>query len=260
MSDPFKTKEFKSLQKEFYAKLKDELGFEDIEVLDSPKEFLGSWHDSYFTARHNAEEFSEISQYYNSAADILSNFNFESEIEKNIWEKHSLGLSIRKIAKELDLKNWVVHKAIKKYQSVVLIPRYNLSVNLISVRDAVPADDSFILSTWLKRLYHDNDEKSYIGEMNSDDFYLNYEKVIKYILKKPAVWVRIACLKDDPDVIVGYAVIEKNILHWVYTKKGWRELGIAKKLVPPYITHFTHLTDTARIIKPKEWIFNPFLI
>lgn len=260
MSDQFKTKEFKKLKNEFYEKLKEELGFEDIEETDSPKELLKSWHGSYFTARHEAEEFNEIAQYYNAADSILNNYEFESPVEKAIWEKHSLGLSIRKIAGELRVKNWVVHKTIQKCKSLVSTPRSNVSVNLITVRDGVVTDHDFILSTWLKRLYHDNDDKSYIGEMESDDFYKNYERVIKYILTKPAVWVRVVCLKDDPDVIIGYAIIEKNILHWVYTKKGWRELGMAKKLIPPYITHCTHLTDTARLIRPKEWIFNPFLI
>lgn len=255
MSNSFKSKDFKKLQSEYYGKLK-ESGFEDIEEIDSPRELLKSWHDSYFTARHDAEEFSEVAQYYNAADSILNNYDFESPIDKAIWEKHSVGLSIRKIANELEVKNWVVHKTIQKCKTQVTTQRHNVSVNLVEIRNGIVTDKDLIHATWLRPLYYDND---LFGEIDRDQYFKTYDQVIKKILERPAIWVRIACLRDDPDVILGYAVVEKDILHWVYIKKAWRELGLAKKLIPPYITQFSHATNLGLMIRPKDWIFNPFI-
>lgn len=255
MPSPFKTKEFKTLQKEFYDKLADS-GFEDIEETDSPKELLTAWHGSYFTARHDPEDFKEIAQYYNSADSILNNYEFSNEVDKQIWERHSKGLSIRRIALELSIKNWVVHKSIQKFKSIFITKKNNVSVNLVEIRNGVIADSDLIYATWLRPLYYDNDLFSEIGR---DQYFKTYPKIIEKILERPAIWVRIACLKEDPDVILGYAVLEKDMLHWIYVKKAWRELGLAKKLVPPYIVQFSHATNLGLKLKPKDWIFNPFI-
>ena len=79
---------------------------------------------------------------------------------------------------------------------------------------------------------------------------------------RPNVYVNTACLKDDIEVILAYSVLEATgmdtTLHWVFTKASWRDLGIAKKLIPANVTTCSHLTKVGRSLKPKEWKFNPF--
>jgi hypothetical protein len=62
--------------------------------------------------------------------------------------------------------------------------------------------------------------------------------------------VRVACLPDAPDVILGYLVREGHIVHWAYVKKPFRRLGILRALaagVPPDFL-YTHRTIDAEPI------------
>lgn len=118
-------------------------------------------------------------------------------------------------------------------------------------------DRAFIFSTWLRGLYYGN---YWFKEIPKDRFMSFYHNVIEGILNKPNVKVSCAVLKEDPDVILGYAVMERNILHWVFVKQAWRGLHIATKLVPDDIDTVTHMTDKARTFKPKNVVFDPFQI
>ncbi len=78
----------------------------------------------------------------------------------------------------------------------------------------------------------------------------------------PNVNVKIACLKEDENVVLGYSVARKinevNILDFVFVKSAWRGIGIAKSLVPSPLHVVTSLTKSGKALKPKEVIFNPF--
>jgi hypothetical protein len=87
----------------------------------------------------------------------------------------------------------------------------------------------------------------------------HYHKVINYLIDKKTINIRVACLKDDPTVILGYAIFEGDTLHWVFIKKSWRNIGLAKDLVPKDIKIVTHLTSVGlSISKRKGFEFNPF--
>lgn len=131
----------------------------------------------------------------------------------------------------------------------------------ILYRDSHSVDDiGFIVSTWLQGLYHGND---WFKQIDRDTYFDFYKKVVKSLVHRPTVKLKICCLKDNTDVILGYSVVEekdhKKILHWVFVKPVWRKQGIAKVLIPKDIEVITHLTKWGKQLKPKEWIFNPFL-
>lgn len=72
--------------------------------------------------------------------------------------------------------------------------------------------------------------------------------------------IKVACLKDSPDVILGYAVYEGHCLHWVQCKQAWRGIGIAKLLCPETITTVSHLTRLGKTLMfKKNLVFNPFI-
>ncbi len=131
--------------------------------------------------------------------------------------------------------------------------------NLIAIRDGVPEDHAFIMATWLRGLYYGD---SWFSLINKDVFMTAYHLHLETLLKTPGITVKVACLKDDPEVILGYAVLTADrIVHWVYCKGAWRKIGIAKSLVPDNVTSATHLTKIGlSILRKKPRIsFNPFV-
>lgn len=110
-------KQLKTLQKEWYTKLKKS-GFEDIEQDENN---LKEWESSrYYRGRNNEADFEKViliqeakEQYYRMAGHFLHDHNFESAVDKFIWEMHSEGVAHRKIVpllKKFKLKrerHWV---------------------------------------------------------------------------------------------------------------------------------------------------------
>lgn len=127
------------------------------------------------------------------------------------------------------------------------------------------ADTAFIMATFLRGLYYGNEHYKLIPKQVFMD---NYKRVVEMILENSTVVV--ACLREDPDVILGYSILAANgaVAHWCFVKAAWRGRGIGRSLVPASlmaITHFTHnKTETAAdglsrwLKKFPNCIFNPF--
>lgn len=90
----------KELIRFWYQRLREE-GFEDIEDTDSPRQLLKEWHSTKFLDHADGVRSSARQKYYEMATHFLHAHQFESEMEYTIWEMHSNGLSLRKIAKEV---------------------------------------------------------------------------------------------------------------------------------------------------------------
>lgn len=128
---------------------------------------------------------------------------------------------------------------------------------LVSIRPGQIQDRNFILATWLKGLRFGND---WFELIESHIYFAAYHQVIDSILANPETLVAVACLKEDPEVILGYSIANQDTLHWVFVKKAWRSIGIAKSLVSDTTTTVTHVTDTGRsILRKRPGVrFNPF--
>jgi hypothetical protein len=126
----------------------------------------------------------------------------------------------------------------------------------IKVRDPEPNDINFLLSTFLKGLYYGSKFWSLVDQ---EAFFQNYEPFIKQLMLRSDV--KIACLIDDPDVILSYCMYKDNVIHFIFSKKSYRKLGIAKLLYPKGIDTCSHITDSGDSIRKKlGLIFNPFAI
>ncbi len=119
------------------------------------------------------------------------------------------------------------------------------------------SDKSLVFSTFLKGLYYGN---RWFKQIDKKLYMQNYSRVLEGLLARPTTVVIMISLQDDPDVIIGYSIQEPEILHWVYVKTTWRNMGLSKKLVQSPIKTVTHLTDLGLKLKPKEVKFNPFLL
>lgn len=136
--------------------------------------------------------------------------------------------------------------------------------DLVAYRPLKEEDRNFIYATWLRGLYYDKD--GWFREIPKDIFMENYHRAIERVLSSPHINVRVACLKDDADVILGYSVSRKypeaEVLDWVFVKSAWRGIGVTKGLIPNQIQAVTHLTTPGKAILRKKFpdaIYNPFL-
>lgn len=126
----------------------------------------------------------------------------------------------------------------------------------VETRDYMPSDFNFIMKTFLLGLYFGD---SWFSEIPKDIFMKEYHKIIEILLTRSTV--KVACLKEDPETILGYAILGKGSVHWVFIKKAWRGVGLAKDLVPSDTKIVTHCTKVGLgIAKKKGLIFNPFLL
>ena len=121
MSSPFKTREFKKLNKLWYGKLKKE-GFQDIERQDKIGAREGRLINSslpHIIENYTVDQFEVKREYYRMAGQFLHEYKFKTALERIIWDMHTQGISVRNIVKKLQSKGHtaykdLVHGAIKR--------------------------------------------------------------------------------------------------------------------------------------------------
>ena len=135
----------------------------------------------------------------------------------------------------------------------------------ITIRDADPADVSFIFSSWLKSFRK--------GELcqgvDNAIYYSEHHKVIERILRRSTV--KIACNPQDPSQIMGYLVYEKLdgiwVFHYCYVKHTFRNLGVARELARAaehdfktlaIASHKTYFAE--KILSKYELIYHPYVL
>lgn len=130
--------------------------------------------------------------------------------------------------------------------------------DLIALRVANKGDHNFIFSTMLRSLFYG---ETWFSLIPKHVFMTNYHGVIERIIFDPKNTLVVACLKDEPDVLLGYSIVGPDAIHFVYVKRSWRSIGLAKSLVPADIKIVTHVTISGlAIVRKKNWVFNPFKI
>lgn len=135
--------------------------------------------------------------------------------------------------------------------------------DLVTLRAATPEDKNFILATFLRGLYYGD---TWFREIPKPIFMKQYHAIATRLLSLPTVSIIIACLKEDPDTILSYAILGKNstgsTLHWVFTKTAWRNIGIGKMLIPQDLNTVTHLSKVGlSLLRKRTGVdFNPFAV
>lgn len=129
--------------------------------------------------------------------------------------------------------------------------------SLITVRPGEFNDLPLIFSTWLKGLRYGSDWHKSIDQ---EAYFKGQHRVIEKILQDNKTEVKVACLVDAPEIIQAYAVYSGTTLHYVHCKKDWRNIGLARDLVPPGIKEVSNVTKVGLGILKKhpEIIFNPY--
>lgn len=92
----------------------------------------------------------------------------------------------------------------------------------IAIRLGRPSDLPYVVDTWTKR-GHERGER--LGPATIR---------VRAILARPDTVLRVACLPDDSDAILGWAAITTGIpltLTYVYVRREARKQGIARTLL-----------------------------
>ncbi len=132
---------------------------------------------------------------------------------------------------------------------------------LYNIRDFVQSDKNLVLATFLRGLYYGD---SWYSQIPKDIFMNNYKVIANAIVDSPKTIIKIACLPDEPDVILGYSILSNDYqtVHYVYVKSAWRLKGIGRSLVPKHPSYVSHLTTLGKSLLNKlpNAVFNPFSI
>lgn len=131
----------------------------------------------------------------------------------------------------------------------------------LKIRPMDEGDFNFVINSWLKTYKYSGPFKRVADRIYFD----HYEPKVKTLIKKSDVYI--ACLKEDPAVIIGYLAIERkgsDIIHFCLVKDLWQKMGVAKYLLetaePSRHASYTHWTDPMNSLSNKvTYTFNPFL-
>ncbi len=130
---------------------------------------------------------------------------------------------------------------------------------LYLIRDYKEADKSFIMATFLRGLYYGD---FFFNLIPKDIFMDNYKKIAEAMLGTAKVHIKVACLKEDPDVILGYSILsaDHKTIHWCFVKGVFRRKGIAKSLTPSNAIYLSHLSALGKTLMHKfpNAVYNPF--
>lgn len=95
--------------------------------------------------------------------------------------------------------------------------------------------------------------------LHRDDYWRGQERLVHALLDRCAVLV--AAFVEDPETIIGWACTSTGAVHYVWVRNGFRRVGIASKLLAPYLdkpTTYTHPPKSGWVKPPKAWVYNPF--
>lgn len=125
----------------------------------------------------------------------------------------------------------------------------------------VPDDIRFIYATYLRGLYHGNEQ---LRKMDSDSFFDWQKKVLETVLSSSDVSIRVACDSEEKDLILAYAIYtigDESGVYWAWTRPSQRQQGLQTKLAYGLnITHVNNLTrDGDRVIMRKKLTYKPRL-
>lgn len=114
-----------------------------------------------------------------------------------------------------------------------------------------------VFATFLRSLRLGN---YYWKLIDKDSYFHNYHRYIEALLARPLVNVKFAVLSDEPDTILGWAVVEPGTVHYVWVDPLQRGAGIAKMLCSDPFHTITHLTTIgAKIFKTMPHVrFDPW--
>ena len=121
-----------------------------------------------------------------------------------------------------------------------------------------PADLAFVYSSWLKSLRPHSSVYKYL-------FFKGQHALITRILQAPKTVVTVCTLPDTPDVILGWVCCQPGVVHYVYVKADFRQMGLASTLLHAALTPivdlvYTHYTPAVKYFVRYTANYDPYLL
>lgn len=239
--------DFKKLQAKWYSRLAKD-GFEDIEDHTHEDKPLKRWsgipaisiidvfaHQEAGTSIQSSfpeKRFGKEEQLLNHSdfelicVSICSHGNHKLEPKqiRDIWERHLEGETNRGIAKAVKINHITVYRCIATLTKWAETMGEEPEVSTVTIRAFDEEKDSpMLFSTWRNSLWFDTPDRD---ESKNHKFFRDCTRLIKTIIANPATRILVACLSDDPNLILGVSVTTKQNLTWIYVKSDYRGRGI----------------------------------
>jgi len=134
----------------------------------------------------------------------------------------------------------------------------------LSHRNATPEDLPFVLNSWVESYGVGSPMTVHIPK----SIFYPAQRMMIMRLMRDLHDLRIACLADDPAVIVGFIMARhRNVLDYIYVKEHFRRMGVARAMVADLGIDMndclcTHHTYKSIMLAPK-WRglqYNPYLL
>lgn len=262
-------KDCQEIQNQWYGKLKKK-GFDDIEdthlrllkkwtgvtdLLDPVKiqepnmPIQSNWPEPNF------QKESDLLNHPNFMSICKSLFNHGNNVIKTttimqIWECHCNGASLREIEKQFNIHNATVFRAINRLREMANIMDIKPESTKIIIRDYETSSDApLVFASWRNCLWFDNHTEQ---DPPNPGFYRMTTRKINLLLREPSTKVKIACLQDDPDQILGYSAFSHSTLEFVYVKNDYRKQGIATLLTKGFSDIVNPMTKIGKAIADKK--------
>jgi len=138
----------------------------------------------------------------------------------------------------------------------------------VTVRESTFKDFGFIYTRWLESYK----TSPFARKIKNSIYWVAHKNLIKLMEANPDFTVHIACLKTDPDVILGFLATSKvedtQVAHYVYVKQDFRKMGVASLMLAKsgldtkQTTFYTHLTKHSHWICQKlpKLEYNPYAL
>lgn len=85
-------------------------------------------------------------------------------------------------------------------------------------------DQALIYSTWSNGVYYSVPERRKWSEVQKSNWFEPFCRIISNYLDEAKIYV--ACMEDNESTILGYSVIYKDVLEWIYVKELFRNQGL----------------------------------
>ena len=126
--------------------------------------------------------------------------------------------------------------------------------DLIGVREALESDRPFIASSWFESYWKATARQEGLAY---GLYQFGQGRLIDALLARSRTLVVHAA--EMPDEILGYAVLERDILHYAYIKSVYRRRGIALGLIRKHAKSYTHKTRLGeKVARALSLTFDPY--
>ncbi len=131
-----------------------------------------------------------------------------------------------------------------------------------TITPGAPGDLGFVIDSWRQSF---RDAPAVRG-MTPDDYFAAQEKRIYRLLERAGTKLKVARDLLDADNVIGWALLEPPVLHYVFVRIKLRRNGIARDLLAgETISQFSHrsralCSEGSTIRVPSGWRFTPHVL